>query len=128
VPPVGLKAGEVLSDRFVVERLAGSGGMGVVHRGTDLVTREAVALKVMARLGPSHANRFVREATVLAELSHPSIVRYVAHGGTRRRDVHKEHATDRVARRDVASSLPSGKSPAADPLALACPSYAKPCA
>ncbi len=82
LPPTGPKPGDLLSDRFVVERVAGSGGMGVVHRGTDLFTREAVAIKVMAQLGPDYANRFAREAAVLADLRHPAIVRYVAHGTT----------------------------------------------
>jgi hypothetical protein len=40
-----------------------------------------VALKVMARARrETHAARFAREAGVLAELSHPAIVRYVVHG------------------------------------------------
>ncbi len=76
-----LKAGGVLSDRFAFERLAGSGGMGAVYRALDRLTGEAVALKVMARRG-HHEERFAQEARVLAELDHPAIVRYVAHGET----------------------------------------------
>ena len=72
--PTRLKAGDVLSERFVIERLAGSGGMGAVYRALDRITGEAVALKV-ARRGP-HEERFAREARVLAELVHPAIVRY----------------------------------------------------
>jgi eukaryotic-like serine/threonine-protein kinase len=75
-----LETGYVLADRFVVERVAGVGGMGLVHRGTDRRTSAAVAIKVMARHGLAHAHRFSQEAAVLAELSHPAIVRYVAHG------------------------------------------------
>lgn len=79
---LGLVPGDVLLDRFIVERLAGKGGMGAIHRGTDVLTQEPVAIKVMAsgRLGDS--NRFAQEAVVLAELSHPAIVRYLAHGQT----------------------------------------------
>ena len=76
-----LKAGDVLSDRFVVERHAGSGGMGWVYRALDRVTGDAVALKVMASRG-QHEDRFAQEGRVLAELNHPAIVRYVAHGET----------------------------------------------
>jgi eukaryotic-like serine/threonine-protein kinase len=76
-----LKAGDVLSDRFAIERLAGSGGMGTVYQALDRLTGEAVALKVMARRG-RHEERFAQEARVLAELNHPAIVRYVAHGET----------------------------------------------
>jgi hypothetical protein len=61
--PFGVKPGDVLLGRFVVERLAGCGGMGVVHRGTDRVTGEEVAIKVLARLGRSQANRFVQTQT-----------------------------------------------------------------
>ena len=35
---------DVLSERFVIERLAGSGGMGAVYRALDRITGEAVAL------------------------------------------------------------------------------------
>ena len=54
-----LKAGEVLSDRFAIERLAGSGGMRAVYRALDRLTGEAVALKVMARRG-HHEERFAQ--------------------------------------------------------------------
>ncbi len=78
-----LTAGEVLSDRFAIERLAGTGGMGAVYRALDRLTGEAVALKVIAHRG-RHEERFAQEARVLAELDHPAIVRYVAHGETAR--------------------------------------------
>lgn len=79
---LALLTGDVLSGRFVIERRAGAGGMGAIYRGTDLRTEEAVAIKVMASAKFGGANRFAREAGVLAELSHPAIVRYVAHGTT----------------------------------------------
>ena len=75
-----LKAEDVFADRFVVERLAGTGGMGRVYRALDRVSGEPVALKVM--LDPGGSERFLREAKLLAELRHPGIVRYVAHGET----------------------------------------------
>ncbi|HTB79218.1 MAG TPA: protein kinase, partial [Polyangiaceae bacterium] len=80
-PPLRFKAGEVFSDRFTIERLAGSGGMGAVYRALDAVTGVPVALKVMTTYG-KHEQRFAQEARVLAELNHPAIVRYVAHGET----------------------------------------------
>ena len=78
-----LKAGEVVSDRFVIERLAGSGGMGAVYRALDRLTGDPVALKVMVH-AKRDDDRFAREARVLAQLQHPAIVRYVAHGSTAR--------------------------------------------
>jgi hypothetical protein len=78
-PPLCLQAGDLVSDRFVIERLAGSGGMGAVYRAMDRVTGTPVALKVMSRPG-RHDDRFAQEARVLATLQHPAIVSYVAHG------------------------------------------------
>ncbi len=75
-----LKIANVFAERFEVERFAGSGGMGQVFRARDQLTGEAVALKVMSDAGT--AERFLREGQLLAELSHPGIVRYVAHGTT----------------------------------------------
>jgi tetratricopeptide (TPR) repeat protein len=80
-PPLRLIPGEVLSGRFVIEHLAGSGGMGTVYRALDRLTGEPVALKVVASQG-QHEPRFAQEARVLAELRHPAIVRYIAHGET----------------------------------------------
>src|SRR5688572_15997245 len=52
--------------------------MGRVFQATDRLTGESVALKVMSDEGS--AERFQREGRLLAELNHPGIVRYVAHG------------------------------------------------
>jgi hypothetical protein len=82
-PPPLLSAGEVVCDRFVIERLAGSGGMGAVYRSLDRLTGAPVALKMMSYPG-RHDDRFAQEARVLATLQHPAIVRYVAHGSTTR--------------------------------------------
>ncbi|APR76696.1 Adenylate cyclase [Minicystis rosea] len=80
-----MKPGDVIADRFEIERLAGSGGMGAVYRSRDRVTGAPAAVKVLwARFleQPEHAERFTREARVLMELDHPGIVRYLAHGIT----------------------------------------------
>lgn len=81
--PLELEPGELIAGRFRVQRLAGRGGMGAVFRAEDLTTGRPVALKVMAgRNACSSADtaRFLREAELLRGLSHPAIVRYVAHG------------------------------------------------
>jgi serine/threonine protein kinase len=77
-----LENGALLADRFLIERLADSGGMGAVYRAFDRTTGRHVAVKVMARQKESMEKRFLREAAVLAELAHPQIVPYVAHGLT----------------------------------------------
>ncbi|MGZ3475510.1 MAG: protein kinase domain-containing protein, partial [Polyangiales bacterium] len=73
--------GDVVGDRFEVERVAGQGGMGVVYRARDRFTGGDVALKLL-QAAVSEKARFAREARVLAMLPHPAIVRHVAHGET----------------------------------------------
>ena len=75
-----LGAAHVVADRFEIEALAGAGGMGVVYRALDRATGDRVALKLLACADGDHPGRFVREGRTLAELEHPNIVRYVAHG------------------------------------------------
>jgi serine/threonine protein kinase/tetratricopeptide (TPR) repeat protein len=73
---------QVIADRFEIERLVGSGGMGDVFKAVDRLTGAPVAIKVLHGTTPRDAERFRREAQMLAELSHPRVVRYVAHGVT----------------------------------------------
>ncbi|HEX3473520.1 MAG TPA: protein kinase [Kofleriaceae bacterium] len=74
--------GELLADRFEIERSIDSGGMGTVFRARETLSGEAVAIKIISEERSHVAERFAREVQVLAELSHPGIVRYVAHGVT----------------------------------------------
>jgi tetratricopeptide (TPR) repeat protein len=81
--PAALPKGVVIAQRFSVEAPAGRGGMGSVYRATDSATGQHVALKLLhIASSPEVAYRFNREATLLAELCHPAIVSYVAHGAT----------------------------------------------
>ncbi len=82
LPAGQLARGESLGERFRIERLARSGGMGAVYRAEDLATGGHAAIKVMRVGSASGMERFMREGVVLAELSHPCIVRYIAHGLT----------------------------------------------
>jgi serine/threonine protein kinase len=82
LPAGQLARGETLGERFRIERLARSGGMGAVYRAEDLATGGHAAVKVMRVGSASGMERFMREGVVLAELSHPCIVRYIAHGLT----------------------------------------------
>jgi tetratricopeptide (TPR) repeat protein len=77
-----MKPGDLIADRFEVERLAGWGGMAAVYRALDRFSGEIVALKLLHGDDERDAARFNREAQVLASLHHPGIVRYVAHGRT----------------------------------------------
>ncbi|XXX72360.1 protein kinase [Sorangium sp. So ce134] len=77
-----MKPGDVFADRFVIERLAGAGGMGTVYRALDREQDAPVALKLLSEPGPRGDARFAHEARILAELEHPGIVRFIAHGVT----------------------------------------------
>ena len=75
-----LRVGEIVAGRFEIVALADWGGMGAVYRARDRHTGSEVALKLL--LDESSEERFAREARVLADLRHPGIVQYVAHGKT----------------------------------------------
>ncbi len=70
----------VLADRFELLARAASGGMGSVWRGRDRKTGAIVAVKILALDRPFDLVRFERESQLLAELRHPNVVGYVAHG------------------------------------------------
>lgn len=77
-------AGAVIAGRFEIERAASSGGMGTVYRARDLRTGQTVALKLLHPQSASgqDATRLMIESQLLAELRHPRIVSYIAHGRT----------------------------------------------
>ena len=77
-----VKPGEIVENRFEIELEAGSGGMATIYRALDRSSGSSVALKVLKRRASMEIERFAREAQLLAELRHPGIVRYVAHGTT----------------------------------------------
>jgi eukaryotic-like serine/threonine-protein kinase len=71
-----LRPGDVVG-RFIVHRLLGSGGAGVVYAAHDSELDRTIALKVLrgelAERLDAHA-RFLREAQALARLSHPNVI------------------------------------------------------
>lgn len=77
-----MQAGDVIDDRFEIERLARSGGMGCIYRACDQRTGEAVALKVLQSAGPQQLRYFAEEVRALAMARVPGVVRYIAHGVT----------------------------------------------
>jgi tRNA A-37 threonylcarbamoyl transferase component Bud32 len=75
--------GEVLSDRYEVEELVGTGGMSSVYRAHDRLLDRKVALKVLHQHytdDPEYVERFRREARAVATLSHPNIVTVIDRG------------------------------------------------
>lgn len=75
--------GDVIRDRFVIQKTLGSGGMGAVYRALDLRKHEAddedayIAIKLLSGNFQQHEQAFVtmqREAKKTQVLAHPNIV------------------------------------------------------
>ena len=69
--------GQVLDDKYRLERLLGQGGMGAVFLATHLGTDRYVALKLIApqfMRNQEFVERFKREARAAGRLRHPNVV------------------------------------------------------
>lgn len=79
-----LQQGDLFARRFEIDRPVGAGGRGTVYRARDQHSGDFVARKLLHGNAPGadDSERFVLEAQILAELQHPGIVGYVAHGQT----------------------------------------------
>src|SRR5215212_5803691 len=69
--------GEVLDDKYRLDRLLGRGGMGAVYLATHLGTERPVALKIIApqlMKNDEFVERFKREARAAGRLRHPNVV------------------------------------------------------
>ncbi len=76
-----MEQGSVVAGRFQIEQRVSAGGMSAVYRAKDLLLGGTVAIKILyGRDAGEHRERLYREARILEKLSHPGIVRYVAHG------------------------------------------------
>ena len=68
--------------RFDIQEPLGRGALGTVYKATDSVLGRAVAIKLMKAnpINPEFGARFLREAAVMAKLSHPNIVTVYDYG------------------------------------------------
>ncbi|MDZ4836420.1 MAG: serine/threonine-protein kinase [Candidatus Melainabacteria bacterium] len=70
-----MREGDILDQRYRIEKKLGQGGMGQVFRGHDLKLDKAVAIKVLFPNTPDLViKRFHTEAKALGALSHPNIM------------------------------------------------------
>jgi serine/threonine protein kinase len=72
-----LYIGEVLDEKYHIEKLLGQGGMGAVYLATHLGTDRPVALKIIApefMRNDEFIERFKREAKAAGRLRHPNVV------------------------------------------------------
>ena len=74
-----LESGQVLAQRYRVQRLLGKGGMGAVYLADDEVLGELVALKVISSAFATDETamiaRFRREAAAARKVSSPNVIR-----------------------------------------------------
>jgi len=69
--------GEIIDNRYQLQRIIASGGMATIYSALDLRLDRTVAVKIMhSHLANDEdfVNRFIREAKAAAALSHPNIV------------------------------------------------------
>jgi serine/threonine protein kinase len=69
-----------LAGKYQIERVVGSGGMGVVYAATHRLTHERVAVKFLREEDLHDAGlkrRFIKEAQAAANLRHPNVVRLI---------------------------------------------------
>jgi eukaryotic-like serine/threonine-protein kinase len=83
--------GQIIGDRYRIERLIARGAMGHVYAATQLDMDRPVAIKILSlrdeAANDRYRRRFHREASIASRLSHPNIVTVYDYGETRARDL-----------------------------------------
>ncbi len=74
-----LSTGQVLHNRYRIVKLLGQGGFGAVYRAWDVSLNRPCAVKENLDTSPDAQRQFVREAQILANLSHPNLPRVTDH-------------------------------------------------
>jgi eukaryotic-like serine/threonine-protein kinase len=80
--------GQVLDQRYQINRKLGEGGMSYVYQAQDMVTGQSVAVKILIpRLSrdPASVERLRREATIATRLNHPNVCPILRMGETSER-------------------------------------------
>jgi formylglycine-generating enzyme required for sulfatase activity/tRNA A-37 threonylcarbamoyl transferase component Bud32 len=75
---LGLVEGQLLADRFEIQKMIGKGGMGRVYLAKDNVLDRPVAIKVLREAlsrDSGSVRRLVEEAKASIRLAHPNVVR-----------------------------------------------------
>jgi serine/threonine protein kinase len=82
-PPRPLVVGDIMAERYVIEEHISSGGFGAVYRASDRQIRNhQVALKLLhvAAADEQARQSALRELTLIASVSHPSVVQFKDYG------------------------------------------------
>ena len=76
LPSLGSLTGQVLDQRYRIDRKLGEGGMSYVYQAREVDTGRSVAVKILIpRLSrdPASVERLRREATIATRLNHPNV-------------------------------------------------------
>ncbi|WP_078656050.1 serine/threonine-protein kinase [Streptomyces fulvoviolaceus] len=73
-PDAVTAGGRLIGGRYRLSERLGSGGMGTVWAGLDLLVGREVAVKEALAQGPSRVERILREARAAARVNHPAVV------------------------------------------------------
>lgn len=73
------EVGYILNNRYRIVKLLGQGGFGAVYKAWDLNLSYTCAVKENLDISAESQRQFLREATVLARLSHPNLPRVTDH-------------------------------------------------
>lgn len=76
---MAFEAGYILNSRYRIVKLLGQGGFGAVYKAWDLNLSHSCAVKENLDTSLDAQRQFTREATVLANLSHPNLPRVTDH-------------------------------------------------
>lgn len=71
--------GQIVNQRYRIVSLLGQGGFGAVYRAWDIPLNRPCALKENLDISDEAQRQFMREATLLANLSHPNLPRVTDH-------------------------------------------------
>ena len=76
--------GELVSDRYRVQRKLGEGGMAIVYLAVDEKLGRSVAIKMLREKFENHSEvrvRFQHEARAISSLDHPNILKVYDYSG-----------------------------------------------
>ncbi len=83
--PVGDLLNQVLSERYRLDSILGTGGMGTVYRATHVTIGKQLAVKVLAQEFANEETfrvRFLREAQAISQIGHENVVEVTDFGVT----------------------------------------------
>ena len=76
---MSLAPGEIINNRYRIVCLIAQGGFGIIYRAWDNNLNRPCAVKENLDTGIEAQQQFKQEALILANLSHPSLVRVIDH-------------------------------------------------